>query len=343
MRVLFLFSIFLITVSCSEPSVNIKHGIYFWENDTPSLSSENSAALDSLSIQKLYIKIFEVDRVSGENKPIAKSSLHLTTSEIKNRELIPCIYMLNKVFIESSKDELDELAENVAHLTEKYLNEKLSSKGKLNYSEIQIDCDWSAKSQGNYFYFLRKIKKLTDKKISCTLRLYPYKYHEEMGVPPCDRAMLMCYNLLNPIRNPRKNTILDIGEMSKYLDTKFDYPIPLDVALPVYSWLQCYDRDRFKGVIHGPIEEYTELLSYDRDLWYNLQADTVISNLYLRKGDRIKLERVSKNELSEAVEIIKASGVLKSDAVFSYFHLSSQELKYYGYEKLNSYSSRLSN
>lgn len=342
MRVLILFSFFLIVVACSEPSVNIERGIYFWENDTPSLSSENSNALDSLNIEKLYIKIFEVDRVSGKNKPIAKSSLQLELTIVQNRKLIPCIYMLNKVFIESSKSELDKLADDVVYLTSKYVNEKLIPGVNIQCSEIQIDCDWSVKSQGNYFYFLRRIKKVWKKNVSCTLRLYPYKFHTKMGVPPCDRATLMCYNLLNPLKNPRKNTILDIGEMSKYLDTKFDYPIPLDVALPVYSWLQCYDRERFKGVVHGPIEEYAPLLSHEKGLWYSMQADTVISDLYMRKGDRIKLERVSKKELSDAIDLIKSSGVLKNDAVFSYFHLSSQELKFYSYEKLNSYSSRLS-
>ena len=178
---------------------------------------------------------------------------------MENRELVPCVYILDKVFIQSSKEELDELAENVVHLTTKYLSEKLVEGTSVDGSEIQIDCDWSEKSQGNYFYFLRKVKKLSNWKVSCTLRLYPYKFHERMGVPPCDRAMLMCYNLLNPLKNPRKNTILDVDEMSKYLDTDVQYPVPLDVALPVYSWMQCYDRDRFKGVIHGPTEQYANL------------------------------------------------------------------------------------
>lgn len=342
MRTLFLFAILFIAASCSESAPNIEHGIYFWENDTPSLTAENVAALDSLKVEKLYVKIFEVDRVGGKNEPIAKSSLKLEASSIEHRDLIPCIYMMNRVFVESSRSELDELAENVVHLASKYVNEKLANDAKISCSEIQIDCDWSVKTKGNYFYFLRQIKKEWKKEVSCTLRLYPYKFHEKMGVPPCDRAVLMCYNLLNPIKNPRKNSILDVDEMSKYLDTKFNYPTPLDVALPVYSWMQCYDRERFKGVVHGPIEKYSKLLKHDRGLWYVMQTDTVISDIYMRKGDRIKLERVSQDELSEAVDLIKNSGVLKNDAVFSYFHLSSQELKFYSYEKLNSYSSRLS-
>ena len=342
MRLLSFVSIFLLSTSCSDSAVNIENGIYFWENDTPSLSEENLDALDSMKIQKLYIKIFEVDRIGGENKPMAKSSLQLKSETLRNREIIPCIYMVNKVFIESSRDELDALANNVVRLTLKFMDEKLSPDKLIAFPEIQIDCDWSEKSQGNYFYFLGKIKELTKREVSCTLRLYPYKFHEKMGVPPCDRATLMCYNLLNPLNNPKKNSILDIDEMSKYLDTEIDYAIPLDVALPVYSWMQCYDRERFKGVVHGPIEQYSDLLSHDRGLWYTMQKDTAIADLYIRKGDRIKMERVSNKELSKAVDIIRKSGVLKNDAVISYFHLSSQELKFYSYEKLNSYTSRFS-
>ncbi|MFK7786774.1 MAG: hypothetical protein AB8B56_16765, partial [Crocinitomicaceae bacterium] len=133
-----------------------------------------------------------------------------------------------------------------------------------------------------------------------------------------------------------------VNEMSKYLDTHVDYSVPLDVALPVYSWMQCYDRDYFKGVIHGPIEQYKPLMTHDQGLWYTMKTDTMISTMYVRKGDRIKMERVRQDDLSDAVDLIRESGVLKDDATFSYFHLTSNELKFYGYEKLNSYSSRLS-
>jgi hypothetical protein len=152
----------------------------------------------------------------------------------------------------------------------------------------------------------------------------------------------MCYNLINPIKNPRKNSILDLDEMSKYLDTEVDYSVPLDVALPIYSWMQCYDRDRFKGVIHGPIEQYESLMQHDEGLWHSMKVDTTISTMYIRKGDRIKMERVTEKELSKAVDLLRESGVLKNDVTFSYFHLTSNELKFYGYEKLNSHADRLS-
>lgn len=342
MRKLFPLLLMFVVLSCSNDPIRIAKGVYFWENDTPKLTKSNLAAMDSLHVEKLYIKVFEVDRVDDQNKPIAKSSLQLDAEAVEKRAVVPCVYVLNKVMVQSSKAELDELADNLVFLVSKYVNEKLLPGGKVDCSELQIDCDWSEKSQGNYFYFLRKVKESWKKQVSCTLRLYPYKFNDKMGVPPCDRAMLMCYNLLNPIKNPRKNSILDTEEMSKYLDTKVNYPLPLDVALPVYSWMQCYDRDRFKGVVHGPIEPYSELFVHEEGLWYHSKSDTVLSNVYVRKGDRIKWERVSQEDLSNAVEIIKSANILKTNAVLSYFHLSSEELNFYNYEKLNSYSSRLS-
>lgn len=342
MRLFSFFITLIIVVSCTDPSVNVEQGIYFWENDTEKLTKENNEALDSLGVEKLYLKLFEVDRENDKNKPYAKSSLKLNSGVLGNREIIPCVFILDRVFIQSSREELDELADNVFNLINKFLKEKTPEEGVIPFSEIQIDCDWSKKSKGNYFYFLRKVKEISGKNVSCTLRLYPYKFHKDMGIPPVDRATLMCYNLLNPIKNPRKNSILDIDEMSKYLDTDVNYTIPLDVALPVYSWMQCYDRDRFKGVIHGPIEQYSDLMEHDQGLWYSMKVDTAISNIYVRKGDRIKMERVSEKDLSRAIDLIKESDVLKSNSVFSYFHLTSQELKFYSYEKLNSYSDRLS-
>ncbi len=342
MRKFTLFILLFAVLSCTDNSVHITKGVYFWENDTPSLTASNLAALDSLHAEKIYVKVFEVDRVGGKNKPVAKSSLELTSEAVKNRKVVPCVFVLNKVMLQSSKEELDELADNLVFLAKKYINEKLLPGAVVDCSELQIDCDWSEKSQGNYFYFLRKVKEIWKKEVSCTLRLYPYKFNEKMGVPPCDRAMLMCYNLLNPIKNPRKNSILDIEEMSKYLDTKVDYPVPLDVALPVYSWMQCYDRERFKGVVHGPIEPFVDLLEHEEGLWYHAKSDTVLENVFVRKGDRIKWERVSQEDLSKAIDIIKTAKVLKNEATLSYFHLSSEELNFYSYEKLNSYSSRLS-
>jgi hypothetical protein len=341
MRGIVILSFTFLLAGCTDPSVEVVRAMYYWENDTRSLTQENENALDSLQIEKLYIKVFEVNRTGGKCTPYAKSSLKLRLPKSSSvQELVPCVYILNAVFIESSREELDELAINLAHLAKKYIATEIPGDGNsFVYNELQIDCDWTVASKENYFYFLKKIKTESKKTISCTLRLYPYKFHEKMGIPPCDRAMLMCYNLLNPLKNEGKNTILDVDEMSKYLDTEVNYPIDLDVALPIYSWIQVYENKQFKGVIHDANRDLSKFMSPDKHLWYTMEKDTVVSTIYLRKGDRIKIERVSNEEIDVAIELIRNAGVLKEKAVVSFFHLESNELKSYGYETMDHFYS----
>ncbi|WP_338410833.1 hypothetical protein [uncultured Flavobacterium sp.] len=42
----------------------------------------------------------------------------------------------------------------------------------------------------------------------------------------------MCYNLLNPLVSKKQNSILDVDELSQYLNVTSKYPLHLDIALP---------------------------------------------------------------------------------------------------------------
>ncbi|MEM0544143.1 hypothetical protein WFZ85_16275, partial [Flavobacterium sp. j3] len=96
-------------------------------------------------------------------------------------------------------------------------------------------------------YFLKKLKEISKKEISCTLRLYPYKYPDKMGVPPVDKVMIMCYNLINPLENENKNSILDLAELESYLISVPKYHKHIVIAFPIYSWMQVYLNKRFSN------------------------------------------------------------------------------------------------
>ncbi|MBK7469002.1 MAG: hypothetical protein IPJ43_20660 [Saprospiraceae bacterium] len=76
----------------------------------------------------------------------------------------------------------------------------------MKFNGLRLDI----KIERKLFLFPTKLKSISDKEISATLRLYPYKYTDNMGVPPVDKVMLMCYNLLNPLENLKQNSILDL-------------------------------------------------------------------------------------------------------------------------------------
>lgn len=118
----------------------------------------------------------------------------------------------------------------------------------MEFGEIQIDCDWTLKTKVNYFAFLNALKKISHKTISCTLRLYPFKYPEIMGTPPVDKATLMCYNLTKPLESENKNSILDNNELRSYLKNTEKYPIHLDIALPLFSMMYQNGR-KYKALL----------------------------------------------------------------------------------------------
>ncbi len=123
--------------------------------------------------------------------------------------------------------------------------DELVNQSMKQFHELQIDCDWTPRTRQKYFRFLEACKKRFPKQdLSCTIRLYPYKYQKEMGIPPVDRGMLMCYNISDVYRRGSQNSIFDLNEVKKYLTGSIDYPLPLDYALPLFSWVAVYQQQR---------------------------------------------------------------------------------------------------
>lgn len=328
--------------SCKDDNpLTVNRGIYYWESKPYYFSNHEVEIIEKTNISKLYIKLFEIsydDEIGAI--PISKSNFHLH-SDFQNMDVIPCVYIQNNVFSKITSSEIDELVENTLFLISKKMDE-LSAKS-TSYSEIQIDCDWTASTKENYFEFLKKINQKSDTKLSCTLRLYPYKYNDKMGIPPVDRVMLMCYNLLNPKNNETKNSIYDLNEFKKYTDVTIDYPLPIDVALPKYSWNICYENKTFKGVIHGPQTALKNDLKPINSLWSILQKDTIIDNIYLRKGYRIKHESVSDHQLEKLIDQLKIHTKFKDSMTVTFFQLDENEFKQTSYEKLDQLYRRFNN
>ncbi|MDP5099351.1 MAG: hypothetical protein NWQ27_05120 [Crocinitomicaceae bacterium] len=333
----FYLSLFIVMVlfgSCSQQEpIIVERGMYYWESAANSFSDNEIKFLHNTGISKLYLKLFEVTYDSKMGAiPISKTNFS-EANQLKGKEIIPCVYIQNSVFTKMDKYELEDFVENALFLITTMMKEELGVKNKPK--EIQIDCDWTSSTKENYFQFLKSLGEKTNSKISCTLRLYPYKYHEKMGVPPVDRVMLMCYNLLSPKNNDSKNSIFDLKEFEKYTDTKINYPLPMDYALPKYSWNICYENKTFKGVIHGPQPELKPYLKKVNSLWSILQKDTVINDIYLRRGYRIKNESISSQNLKDLIDQLKKNSSFKDTITVSFFQLDEEEFKTTSHEELD--------
>jgi len=325
----------------------VERAFYYWKSDTYGITEQEKTWLDTLQAHKLYIKFFEVhyDQLMGAI-PQAKTNFryYYYPSSLPSEKLtvIPTVFIDNEVLQRSSKSALDTLADNICYLAHKYYvsnffygYDAASGRDSNLYRELQLDCDWTAGTRDNYFYLLRAIRKISHLTISCTLRLYPYKYRDKMGVPPADKVMLMCYNLLNPLSSGSKNSILDNRELEAYLGRRKPYPLHVDLALPVYSWMQCYQNKRFAGIIATHDTGLLQLMKPVRPLWYEMTQDTVVGQLYLRRGDQVKYEQTTPAQLEVLTTLLREHVPLDDTTTVSFFHLDETELKRFSYETLD--------
>ncbi|PXY43484.1 hypothetical protein [Flavobacterium hydrophilum] len=338
-KIFFFIFISCLFFSCSNKIENVEKSVYYWKSDSWDLSTKESTILKDLKIKKLYIKFFEIDHNEAYGDfPVSKTSLRFYQQE--DLDIVPTVYIKNEVFKNTNRKRLDTLADNINFLINKYAKDKFERVNPIK--EFQMDCDWTLTTKDNYFYFLKKLKEISKKEISCTLRLYPYKYPEKMGVPPVDKAILMCYNLINPLENHSKNSILDIEELKLYLNKKRKYPLHLDIALPTYSWMQVYQNDHFYKVIYDGQKEILKSLKEIKPLWYEVKKDTVVDDFYLRIGDKIKYENLTSAKINEAIEVIKKNVDFDANTTVTLFHLDEKQLSNYTNEELSAFYSNFS-
>lgn len=334
-----LFSCFLSSCSKKESKVeNVERAFYYWKSNT-SFGDESVKKIKSFNVKKMYIKLFEVDySETMGNFPYEKNTpREYDFRDLDSIRVVATIFIRNEIFQYNTEKSLDKLADNIVFLTDKY-HKGYNNKNIYEYSEIQIDCDWTKSTKDKYFYLLKKIKELSKKEISCTLRLYPYKYPDIMGVPPVDKVMLMCYNLIKPLTNKNKNSILDIEELKSYLNERRSYPLHLDVALPVFYWTQWYQNNRFSGLLNINSADIVGFSKQVKPMWYEVTKDTTYQyNSYFKEGDQIKCEEISATTINEAISIIKKSVELNENTTISLFHLDDSTFKKYSNEEISSF------
>ncbi|MFM7682459.1 MAG: hypothetical protein ACKO7P_06905 [Bacteroidota bacterium] len=321
-----------------------QRAFYYWQNQPYFLSETESQTVNKLKVKKLYIKFFEVDYNDLQGIfPFAKNELNLSRYDTIDTkiEVVPTVYIRNEVFKQTSKKVISELANNILFLIEKKFKKQYEENPIPK--EIQMDCDWTESTKDNYHWFLTILKEKMLKnpffkniKTSATLRLYAYKFPDKMGVLPVDRAMLMCYNLIPPFDAGDRNSILNISELDKYLVGSDSYPLPLDIALPIYSSVQVYQNNSFAGIIYSEDSTFVKQTKKLNNTWYLSKMDTAINGIFIRKGDKLKVEKMNFKLINKAIKSILEHVELDEKPTISLFHLEDYELTNFTNEELDS-------
>lgn len=331
----------VIFLSCnqvkSHESRIIKRSFYFWKS-VFKLSAEEKDVLTDLKVQNLYIKYFDVDWDAARNTamPVAQltapDSIFLRKTQIN---IIPTVFITNETIFKISIDQTEELANKIFLLVNK-MNDNFGIK---IIKELQIDCDWTAGSKEKYFSLLKFLQQnKNDLIFSSTIRLHQIKYMAKTGVPPVKRGMLMCYNMGNLSNINTSNSILDVDEMQKYIGDLKNYPLPLDVALPIFEWKVLFRQDVFKGLMQNiPDSLLTENIFSKTGNRYEVKIDTVLAGYQIKKNDIIRTEKSNYNDIVKVVQLVNEK--LKGNTIsVSFFHLDDLTLrKYTSHELENIY------
>ena len=351
----FLLFIFFL-VSCQSKKRQITRSCYYWSSNDY-INDSKKAFLKQHAISKVYAKLMDVDwkQVAG-TYPIAAADIEWLDQDLNRNDslhvgIVPVVFITNKTFLRIGREDIPLLAKRVARRCfpaydstdrayEKdnmvyYLRERPAG-ARTTPQEVQFDCDWTPASSANYFYFLRVFKSLLPDsaiRVSATVRLHQYKYPKKTGIPPVDRGMLMVYNINDLRQHSSINSIFDYNKAKAYFIAQ-DYPLPLDVVLPAYSWCIVFRNKEFFQIKYSIPEETLRsaaFLTPVRENFYRVNQDTVFQDLFLRTGDEIKLEKIDGQTLLDAATL--SAKALNSDSCsIALFELSSPEIEKYQYE-----------
>jgi len=312
--------LFLSLVACERhaPSV-VERGVYHWSNSDDLYEAEEQF-LDTHLVRSLFWKVLDIDwNEANHAHPVSIVRSPFVANEWgygggRNErtmavELVPVVFITNRTMLNCDSTQLHVLAEK--------LHRKLDALCGGAYAEVQFDCDWTARSRDTYFSFLRMMRARLGRDLSATVRLHQYKDPEGTGVPPADRGMLMLYNVEDVKTYGPHNSIFNADAARPYFSGAGTYPLPLDVALPAYSWLVHYRNGRFVRIENSDLVDEVDTLENFRrgpdGLFHVVKETERWWGESLHIGDELKLERMDSTSIMQAVELARSA--VNSDTV----------------------------
>lgn len=252
---------------------------YHWANrytDDPNLIRTYAPA-------KLYLKLLDIGY-----REQALAINPTTLASPPSVPLIPVVFIDNAALKNAPLDTL--YAQVLTHIPPK------------TYSQLQVDCDWTEQTRETYFGFLKRLR-ADYPHLSVTLRLHQVKYAQRTGIPPAERAVLMYYNMSDIRDTNTENYILDNKIGKTYLSNFADYPLPLDLALPLYQQMRVIRQGKLVQLINGAEINPAKTVKIDEQ-YYRVTQGHYWQEYYLYPDDELRIDAVDKQVLQQSAELL---------------------------------------
>lgn len=302
---------------------------YYWKT-TFFLDQQQKEFLRKTGNNHLFLRFFDVTWNEQLHEAIPNGVIDIHTP-IHHLKVSPVVYITNQTFQNMDAKDSDSLAFKVNRL----LNQ-IAVAQHINYTLVQIDCDWTMGTRKKYFSFLKAFKQFNGKQLQATIRLHQIKYPERTGVPPVDKGLLMFYNMGKisaGLNTP--NSIYNQKDAAAYIGSLSNYRLPLDVALPAFSWaiqirgaevVQLYGKIGLADLAavqnFEPIKKGTGKIA-ENVFVYKSRKSFYLKGIYIKKDDLFKLETMDAVSIDQAAaQVAKKLRPLENRNII-YYELSS--------------------
>lgn len=316
--------------SCTKQEPKNQISFYHWKSKAEYLPAYQQA-LEKTQSQRLYLHYFDIEAVREPNyynDGIFPTYVIKTIDEdFKKLEIVPVVYLTNKV-LQTQDLKLERLAEKISKLIHQISKKHF---GKL-IKKIQMDCDWTASTREAYFHLLRLLGE--EFEIDATIRLHQIKFQKKTGIPPVKSGTLMLYNM-GDLKNKEENSILESHIVKQYIHANTDYPIALNVGLPLFSQTVVFNKNEEIKLIRNTEKEVLQKDPHFKQLNENnfeLVQDTLYKGFYLSKGYQLKLEQSKESEIIESYKLLRTSKLKLKETIF--YHLDENSLKSINLQKI---------
>jgi hypothetical protein len=280
-----------------------RRAFYYWRT-VLQLSAAERQALAELRIERVYLRMFDVVWQDERAQRVGAVRLAEGQALPANVELVPVVFVREEV-LRRLPDEARRA------MTAELWREVQARAAAMGFAprQLQLDCDWTDGTRAPFFAMLRELKELSGLPLSATIRLHQVKYRERTGVPPVERGMLMFYNMGKLSAEPGARAIFDSASASRYVSRVREYPLPLDVALPIWSWTVQVRGGGVVDVLQSTDPSELEGQSFlqradERGVRYRAKATAFFRGALLREGDELVGEVTGPQEVAAAAALL---------------------------------------
>lgn len=307
---------------------------YHWKSTfDPTLSEKK--LLREIGAQTLYVRFFDVDWDDAARQPVPTGPVTFRVKPTVQR-IVPVVFITNKTLLNITAGNVPELARRIVRKVA-----QTATAAVITYPELQLDCDWTRSTRTRYFALLTAIAAEARVPLSVTIRLHQVKYAAQTGVPPVRRGMLMAYNIGDWKRPDTRNSILDPDDLRRYADYLPGYPLPLDMALPLFRWTIIFRNGRVLALrnnldaaqVRSQPTIGPETTPSDEATRFIVRRDTTLWGVSLRRGDLLRTEACSLPQLAAAKELL-LTRLPPQTRTFTAYHLDSTVLHSYPHAAL---------